>query len=86
MTRPKGELTTYRVRGGHTTDWAYRKRRATYMKRKYAKYMIWKIVNFKWDTLINIALNSCYSGHGEHNIIHNTVSHNLPNSFKMVYS
>ena len=22
MTRPRGELTTYRARGGHTTDWA----------------------------------------------------------------
>ena len=22
MTRPRGELTTYRARGGHATDWA----------------------------------------------------------------
>ena len=22
MTQPRGELTTYRARGGHTTDWA----------------------------------------------------------------
>ena len=32
MTRPRGELTTHRVRGGHTTDWANPTRWAQYMK------------------------------------------------------
>ena len=40
MTRPRGELTTYRARGGHATDWANPTRSVRYehMKLVYATH------------------------------------------------